>query len=156
MPAPPSPPGRPNTLTPTGRLVRVLVAVVGFALLFAGTVWGTDDDFPFGPFRMYAGVNGPDEPAPDTRVEGTDATGRTLVLGERNAGVRRAEVEGLEGTYVREPDRLSRIADSYARLNPGAPPLVRVAVVVRLHEIRHGSATGRWQDETRVVWERPA
>lgn len=136
--------------------MRVLLTAAGCALLLGGTLWGTDDAFPFGPFSMYAGVNGPNDPAPDTRVEGTDATGRTLVLNERNAGVRRAEVEGMEASYVGEPERLARIADSYAELNPGAPPLVRVAVIVRLHEIRHSSATGRWRDETRAVWERPA
>jgi hypothetical protein len=31
-----------------------------------------------------------------------------------------------------------------------------VVVVVRLHEIRNSAATGRWRDETRVVWQRPA
>jgi hypothetical protein len=143
-------------LTPRGRVARVLVTAIGAALLLAGTVWGSDDDFPFGPFRMYAGVNGPNEPAPDTRVEGTDRTGRRVVLNERNAGVRRAEIEGQEHAYVADPLRLARIADSYQRMNPGAPPLVRVALVVRLHEIRNSAATGRWHDDVRAVWERPS
>jgi len=144
-----------DTLTATGRLVRASATVVVFALLTAGTLWGTDDHFPFGPFSMYAGVNGPNDPAPDTRVEGVDATGRTLVLNEHNAGVRRAEVEGLEAAYVDDPGRLELIADSYARMNPDAPPIVRVTVIVRLHEIRNSSLTGRWHDETRAVWQRP-
>ncbi|ROO60058.1 hypothetical protein EDC02_1913 [Micromonospora sp. Llam0] len=144
-----------DTLTATGRLVRASAAVVVFALLAAGTLWGTDDHFPFGPFSMYAGVNGPNDPAPDTRVEGVDATGRTLVLNEHNAGVRRAEVEGLEAAYVDDPGRLELIADSYARMNPDAPPIVRVTVIVRLHEIRNSSLTGQWHDETRAVWQRP-
>ncbi|WFE28484.1 hypothetical protein O7623_04530 [Solwaraspora sp. WMMD791] len=144
-----------QTLTAAGRLVRVLATVAAFTLLLAGTLWGTDDHFPFGPFSMYAGINGPNDPAPDTRVEGVDATGRTLVLTERNAGVRRAEVEGLESAYVDDPGRLELIADSYARMNPDAPPLVRVSVVVRLHEIRNSALTGDWHDETRAVWERP-
>ncbi|MFY1631887.1 hypothetical protein ACN27F_01180 [Solwaraspora sp. WMMB335] len=143
-------------LTAPGRLVRVLTTAVVFALLLAGTVWGTDDHFPFGPFSMYAGVNGPDDPAPDTRVEGTDATGAILVLDEHNAGVRRAEIEGREAAYVADPDQLALIADSYAELNPGAPPIVRVAVIVRLHEIRASAATGRWHEETRAVWQAPS
>ena len=143
-------------LTTAARATRVVATVVGVALLLAGTVWGQDDKFPFGPFSMYAGVNGPDEPAPDTRVEGTDSTGRTIVLAERNAGVRRAEIEGQEGAYVDDPTRLARIADSYRRLNPGAPPLVKVALIVRLHEIRHSTSTGRWHDDVRAVWERPS
>ena len=143
-------------LTPTGRATRILVTVIGTALLVAGSAWGSDDHFPFGPFSMYAGVNGPNEPAPDTRVEGTDSTGRTLVLNEHNAGVRRAEIEGQEGAYVADPQRLARIAESYLAMNPGAPPLVRVALVVRLHEIRHSSATGKWHDDVRAVWQRPS
>ncbi|WP_239090957.1 hypothetical protein [Asanoa iriomotensis] len=143
-------------LTATGRATRVVATVVAAALLLAGSVWGYDDKFPFGPFSMYAGVNGPNEPAPDTRVEGTDRTGRVIVLNERNAGVRRAEIEGQEGAYVEDPSRLARIADGYQGLNPGASPLVKVALIVRLHEIRNSSATGRWHDDVRAVWERPA
>ena len=75
-----------QTLTATGRLVRVLATVVASTLLLAGTIWGTDDHFPFGPFSMYAGINGPNDPAPDTRVEATDATGRVVVIdGARHA-----------------------------------------------------------------------
>jgi hypothetical protein len=143
-------------LTTTARATRVIATVIGVALLLAGSAWGQDDKFPFGPFSMYAGVNGPNEPAPDTRVEGTDSTGRVIVLAERNAGVRRAEIEGQEGAYVDDPARLARIADSYERLNPGAPPLVKVALIVREHEIRHSSATGRWWDDVRAVWTRSA
>jgi hypothetical protein len=145
-----------QTLTATGRLVRVLATVVASTLLLAGTIWGTDDHFPFGPFSMYAGINGPNDPAPDTRVEATDATGRVVVLNERNAGVRRAEVEGLESAYIDDPARLALIADSYARMNPDAPPIVRVAFIVRLHEIRDSSLTGEWHDDVRAVWERPS
>lgn len=145
-----------QTLTATGRLVRVLAAVAAFSLLLAGTIWGTDDHFPFGPFSMYAGINGPNDPAPDTRVEGVDATGATVVLNEHNAGVRRAEVEGLESAYVADPERLALIADGYARMNPDAPSIVRVAFIVRLHEIRNSSLTGQWHDDTRAVWERPS
>ena len=43
-----------DMLTSRGRMVRVAVAAVGLALLLAGTLWGQDDDFPVGPFRMYA------------------------------------------------------------------------------------------------------
>jgi hypothetical protein len=32
--------------------------------------------------------------------------------------------------------------------------IVRVALVVRWHEIRNSSITGRWRDEVKAVWER--
>jgi hypothetical protein len=69
-----------DTLTTRGRTVRVLVTLAGGLLLLAGTAWGSDDHFPLGPFRMYAGVNPPDEPAPDTRLEGTDSSGAVVAL----------------------------------------------------------------------------
>lgn len=41
-------------LSPWGRLVRLLVSVAYLSLLLAGTAFGDDDPFPFGPFRMYS------------------------------------------------------------------------------------------------------
>jgi hypothetical protein len=141
-----------DVLSPTGRRVRVLVTVLAGALLLAGTLWGTDDHFPFGPFSMYAGVNPPNEPAPDTRVEGVDVRGGVVVLGERNSGIRRAEIEGQIDAYRRDPARLGEVAAAYASRNPGAAPLSEVRIVVRFHEIRSSRPTGRWTDETVVSW----
>jgi hypothetical protein len=141
-----------ETLRRTGRSVRVAVTVVAALTLLAGTLWGSDDDFPFGPFSMYAGVNAPNDPAPDTRVEGTDTTGTTLLLNENNAGVRRAEIEGEEASYIANPNLLASIADAYARLNPTAPRIVKVALIVRLYEIHNDRITGAWRDDVRATW----
>jgi hypothetical protein len=141
-----------DVLSPASRMVRVVVTVVAGALLLAGSVWGTDDHFPFGPFSMYAGVNPPNEPAPDTRVEGVDASGAVVVLGERNSGIRRAEIEGQIDAYKRDPGRLSQVATAYTERNPGASPLTEVRIVVRLHEIKSSRPTGKWTDETVVAW----
>jgi hypothetical protein len=141
------------TLSRRGRRVRVGITIIVGAMLLAGSIWGSDDDFPFGPFSMYAGVNGPDDAAPDTRIEGVDATGRTIILTESNAGVRRAEIEGQLAEYEAHGERLAPIAAEYARLNPTAPPIVRVSVIVRLYEIRHSRVTGRWHDEVHATWQ---
>src|SRR5919202_3379811 len=98
-----------DTLSRRGRAVRVAVTGIAAALLLAGTLWGQDDDFPFGPFRMFATAPGPDADAPDTRVEGVDITGRTVLLTEANSGLRRAEIEGQERAYVEHPDRLRQV-----------------------------------------------
>ena len=42
--------------------------IVVLGLLLAGTVWGDDDAFPFGPFRMYSTRNDPNAPVISTRV----------------------------------------------------------------------------------------
>ena len=43
-----------------------------------------------------------------------------LNLGERNSGIRRAEIEGQIDAYKRDPGRLSQVATAYADRNPGA------------------------------------
>jgi len=144
-----------DTLTTPGRAVRVLVTLVGGLLLLAGTVWGSDDHFPFGPFRMYAGVNPPDEPAPDTRVEGVDTTGAIVALTQRNTGIRRAEIEGQQGRYESDPGLLREVADAYTERNPGAPGLVEVRIVIRYWGIRDSRPTGTYTDETVVRWRTP-
>jgi hypothetical protein len=141
-----------DTLTARGRAGRVLVTLVGGILLLAGTAWGQDDHFPFGPFRMYAGYNPPDEPAPDTRVEGVDRTGAVIVLNELNSGIRRAEIEGQQPRYVAEPTLLRQVAAAYADRNPGAPGLVEVRIVTRWHGIRDSRPTGTHTDELIVSW----
>ena len=142
-----------ETLTRRGRAVRLTATVIGFALLLIGTVRGTDDDFPFGPFRMYSTSDPPDAPAPDTRVEGVDRTGAVVDLGQAATGIRRAEIEGQQGRYAADPALLRQVADAYVERHPGAPELVEVRIVVRWYDIQGGRPTGRWTDETAVRWQ---
>ncbi|MDZ5441813.1 hypothetical protein U2F26_03575 [Micromonospora sp. 4G57] len=142
-----------ETLTSRGRAVRLGVTALGLALLLVGTVRGTDDDFPFGPFRMYSTSDPPDAPAPDTRVEGVDRTGAVVELGQDATGIRRAEIEGQQGRYAADPTLLRQVADAYTERHPDAPALVEVRIVIRWYGIRDGRPTGRWTDETAVRWQ---
>jgi hypothetical protein len=142
-----------ETLTPRGRAVRLAATVLGLALLLAGTGWGADDDFPFGPFRMYSTSDPADAPAPDTRVEGVDRTGALVDLGQDATGIRRAEIEGQQSRYAADPDRLRQVAEAYAERHPGAPELVEVRIVIRWYDIQGGRPTGRWTDRTVVRWQ---
>jgi hypothetical protein len=144
-----------SQLTERGRRVRVLSALAGVILLLAGTFWGQDDDFPFGPFRMYSTAPDPDGDAKDTRVEGVDATGRTVPLTEANTGIRRAEIEGQQGAYEQEPARLRQVADAFAERSPAAPQLREVRIVVRWHDVENSRPTGEWRDEVVADWVRP-
>ena len=128
-----------------------LTLLVG-AVLLAGTLWGLDDHFPFGPFRMYAGSNPPNDPAPDTRVEGVDVTGAVVGLDEASTGIRRAEIEGQQGRYAADPTLLRQVADAYAERRPRAPALVEVRIVIRWYGIRDSRPTGTSVDETVVRW----
>ena len=144
-----------NQLSAGGRRVRVLATLIAGVLLLAGTLWGTDDDFPFGPFRMYSTAPDPNGDARDTRVEGVDADGRTVAITEGNSGIRRAEIEGQQQAYVDEPARLAQVADAYAEHTPDAARLRSVRIVVRWHGIEHARPTGTWRDEVVAEWTRP-
>ncbi|MFC4148539.1 hypothetical protein ACFO0M_19980 [Micromonospora mangrovi] len=142
-----------ETLTTRGRAVRLGATALGLALLLTGTLRGTDDDFPFGPFRMYSTSEPADAPAPDTRVEGVDRTGTLVDLGQDATGIRRAEIEGQQSRYTADPALLRQVADAYAQRHPAAPALVEVRIVIRWYDIRGGRPTGRWTDETAVRWQ---
>ncbi|MFC4020744.1 hypothetical protein ACFOW4_22760 [Micromonospora sp. GCM10011542] len=144
-----------ETLTTRGRAARLGATAIGLVLLLAGTVWGTDDNFPFGPFRMYSTSNPPDAPAPDTRVEGVDTSGAVLDLDQNATGIRRAEIEGQQDRYAADPTLLAEVADAYAERHPGAAALVEVRIVIRWHGIRAGRPTGRHTDQTVVRWQAP-
>jgi len=122
-------------------------------VLLAGTFWGQDDHFPFGPFRMYSTSNPPNAPAPDTRVEGVDSTGALIALDQKSTGIRRAEIEGQQGRYAADPTLLRQVADAYAQRHPGAPALVEVRIVIRWYGITAGRPTGKFTDETVVSWQ---
>ena len=139
-------------LTRRGVAARLVATVVGAALLLAGTLVGTDDDFPFGPFRMYATTDKLDSPVADTRVEARDASGAHLVLSEQDTGIRRAEIEGQLPRFVADPARLATVAIAYAQRHPDARPLAEVSVVIRWHELHGGRPTGGYHDETKVTW----
>jgi hypothetical protein len=143
-----------DTVGPRGRAVRAGATVVVAAVLLAGTIWGDDDEFPFGPFRMYASVADLDAPAADTRVEATDTAGATVVLTETNTGIRRAEIEGQLARFRREPALLGAVAAAYERRNRRAPAVSEVRIVIRWHDIRGGEPTGASHDEVVTAWRR--
>ena len=144
-----------NELTVRGRRIRVLATLIAGVLLVAGTLWGTDDDFPFGPFRMYSTAPDPNGAAKDTRVEGVLPDGRVVAITEGNSGIRRAEIEGQQAAYEAQPARLSEVADAYAAHSPDAPALRTVRIVVRWHGIEHARPTGDSRDEVVAEWTRP-
>lgn len=141
-----------ETLTRRGRWVRLVVTLAAAGLLLAGTGWGEDDHFPFGPFKMYASAVDPDAPTEDTRVEAVDARGGTVRLTPANTGIRRAEFEGQLARFRAQPELLRTVVDAYHRRNPDAPVLREVRIVVRWHEVRDFEVTGRWDDQVVATW----
>jgi hypothetical protein len=126
-----------------GRALRVLVLAVGLALLLLGTLRGSDDAFPFGPFRMYATADDPDGRVLSTYVQAVDAAGVVLPrLGEGEVGLRRAEYEGQLGRVVADPAMLQDLARAFARRHPDRSPLVELSVVQTAHQLVDGAPVG--------------
>jgi hypothetical protein len=138
------------TLSPAARRVRLAATAVVLALLLGGTVWGTDSDFPFGPFRMYSTRADPDRPVVSTSVVGRTADGDEVRLSGGEVGLRRAEFEGQLPRLVEEPELLALLAESYAVQHPQAEPLVEVQVVQRRYELEDGRRTGEVSDSVLV------
>lgn len=140
-------------LSPRARTVRLVLAGLVLAMLATGTVFGQDDAFPFGPFRMYSTRAEPDAPVLSTRVVGYTAAEVEVTLSGGEVGLRRAEFEGQVPRLIAEPELLGLLADIYATNHPGAEPLVAVGIITREYELRDGQRTGRYDDDVRVVYD---
>ena len=142
-------------LTAAGRRGRTAGTLLVVTLVLLGTFVGEDDDFPFGPFKMYAGREDPDGLVLSTRVEAVDSSGRLRVVDERATGLRRAEVEGQAERFRRSPDLLGLLARAHAALRPDEPPLVEVRVVERTYRLRDSRPTGEQSELVVATWRAP-
>lgn len=142
-------------ITAAGRRARVLLTLVLGALLLAGTLVGQDDDFPFGPLRMYATRDDPDGAVVALRVEAVDSRGRVLALPDSATGLRRAEIEGQAGRLVAAPDLLAALSLAHDRLHPDEPPYEVVQVVQSRMQLRDSRPTGEVHSAVLVRWTRP-
>ena len=141
-------------LSDAGRRVRVAVTLLLAVLTLAGTAVGQDDDFPFGPFRMYSTRDAPDGTVVSTRVEAVDTAGRTRVVDERSTGLKRAEVEGQAQRFRADPALLGALAAAHRRLRPDEPAFVEVRVVEQVYELRDSRPTGRESERVVARWQR--
>lgn len=140
-------------LTPAGRRGRLAAVLVVLALLLAGTVWGDDDAFPFGPFRMYSTRNDPNTPVISTRAVGLTAAGEEVRLSGGQVGLRRAEFEGQLQRLREHPELLGLLAEAFEEAHPDAPELVEVQMVHRKFELADGKPTGDYTDTVVVEYD---
>lgn len=137
------------------RRARLGVTAVVAGLVLAGTFAGQDDDFPFGPFRMYATRDAPDGVVSGARVEAVDANGRVLVVPDSATGLRRAEIEGQAGRLVADPALLGEVSRAHDRLHPSEPAYDVVRVVVSSTVLRDSRPTGATHERVVATWRRP-
>jgi hypothetical protein len=140
-------------LGPAARSARLAGAVAVLALLLVGAVWGDDDSFPFGPFRMYSTRADPNAAVVSTRVVGLTGAGEEVRLSGGQVGLRRAEFEGQLTRVEAHPELLGLLADSYAAKNPDAEQLVEVQVVQRRFELSDGQPTDAYSDTVLVEYD---
>jgi hypothetical protein len=139
-------------LTARGRVLRIAATLIFGALTLGGTFWGSDNHFPFAPFRQFSNADDPNAPVLVLRTDGVDATGRRIDLDERNAGVRRAEIEAQIERFKADPSLLRSVQDAYAARNPAKPPLVEVDIVEVQHHLRNAQPTGEITEVVLARW----
>lgn len=143
--------GSHERLTHAGRRLRLAALALAAVALVAGTAWGEDDHFPFGPFRMYANATKTTGRVITPRLEATTATGDDIHVLWTDLGLRRAELEGQMNRLTKDRDELlEAIAETYHRRNPDAPELVEVRLERRITHLDDGEVTGREQETVAV------
>jgi hypothetical protein len=132
------------------------VTLVASALLTAGTVWGQDDAFPFGPFRMYATSTGTTGTisVPVIAVRTAGGPWEPAPLTPRAVGMNRAEVEGQLPRIVADPSLLGRLAAAHARLHPDAEPWTGVRLARRATVVTDRVPTGDVRETILAEWAR--
>ena len=138
----------------TGRRARTAVTSVLTCLLLVGTLYGQDDAFPFGPFRMYATRDAPDGTVVSTRVEAVDATGRVLTVPDRATGMRRAEIEGQVALFRANPALLGSVSRAHSRLRPWEPAYDVVRVIERRYALVNSRPSGTPSEQVVAQWRR--
>jgi hypothetical protein len=137
-----------------GKVVRLVVTVAVFGLLAAGTLAGSDDDFPFGPFSMYSSAHDPDAAVASNTVQAVLDDGRVVDVTDGDTGMRRAEIEGQLPRFVERPELLEALAVAHQRRRPDAPRYAAVRVLRRSYQLRDGHPVGAVTEEVVAEWAR--
>lgn len=133
---------------------RVAVATATFLLLCVGTFWGDDDNFPFGPFRMYSTKQELDGEVRATEVYGLTRSGAWVGIPFDDFGLRRADIEGQLGKLAVPPEEvLASMAVAYDRFGRGDQEILAFRLVERTYDVENGVPAGE-EVEFLATWRR--
>jgi hypothetical protein len=132
--------------------VRAAITAGVLLLVVAGSVWGSDHDFPFGPFRMYATTGRPTGAVRTASLVGI-RDGRRFVLQPETVGLRRAELEGQYPRFRRDPRVLAGVAAAYERKGIH---LDELRLVERIRRIVNRKRVPGSTGHVLAVWRRDA
>lgn len=112
------------------RTWRIIVVLVGIALLVNGSLRESDDVWPFGPLSQYAFSPKDGDAIVITRVDGQLSDGRRidLPLSVESAGIGRAEIEARIPAIKADPSLLRAVAEGWSSRH-GGQVLVQVWLV---------------------------
>ena len=136
-----------------GMRARVAAALVVTVLLCVGTFWGDDDNFPFGPFRMYSTKQELDGNVRATEVDGLTPAGVWVGIPFDHFGLRRADIEGQLGKLAQPPEEvLAAMAIAYERFDRGDFEITALRLRERTYDIENGLPVAETV-ETLAVWK---
>ncbi len=141
-------------LSPVARALRALATVFVAVLLTAGTLWGNDDEFPFGPFRMLSTSTSASGGVWLVRLEamGNDGVWRPTTLARSNIGLNQAEVEGQIGRFEQNPQLLSLLSLSHSQLRPKEAPWIGLRLFRERHVLEDRRPTGDVERTVVAEW----
>ena len=141
----------------SGRAARLGTALVVFGLLAVGTFVGLDDQFPFGPFRMYATSNAATGEIAVVALEARTADGDwTLVRpSPGSVGMNVAEFEGQLPRFEADQSLLGAVASSRESLHPDEEPWVGLRIVREATVVVDKVPTGEVRRTVLAEWSAP-
>jgi hypothetical protein len=116
--------------------VRLAAVAVCLGLVLAGSLYGQDDDFPFGPFRMYSTRDNPNGQVLELRVQLLLTSGGVQDVTNASGAPRRAELEGRIGDLTSHPAALEKLVPFYVAHATG--PVRTMRLVWLVHPLHHG------------------
>ncbi len=140
-------------LTHRARVLRLLATLLVLIALLAGTVWGDDDHFPFGPFRMYSTTNDLNGTVNEIRFRAINEDGERVEPRPQDFGMRPAEINGQVARFRRDPSLLRHLAEAYGRVHSDRSPLVEIELRYGLDQLREGRPVSYSEEEV-AVWGR--
>ncbi len=124
---------------------RLAIGIAALALTLVGTIAGSDDDFPVGPFRMYATSARATGTVRTAQLYGVLADGTEVPLEAHEVGLRRAELEGQLPRFRKHPELLGALA---------RPEDVSVRLVERVRHVVDRKLQGDEQVRVVAAWHR--
>ncbi len=117
-----------------------------------GSLWGSDDGWPFAPFRMYATATRLDGTVAKAGFVGVTADGDEILIPAGWLGLRPAEVEGQLLTTRGLPDRkMADLAEAWNESRPDDEQLVRLELHLKGSRLEDGLPVER-SDRVTAVW----